>query len=178
MLTLLAKADPASSAELSSLYASWHGLVLACALRITGSRADAEDVLQTLFVRLARRSDLTELQQNAGAYFYRATVNASLDLLRARERLRTLEPPQREGSGGPAPDQMLRAQELEAALRRALGALPPTGAEMFVLRYVEDMDPKQIATLLNTSVPVVAVTLFRARRQLQKRLAAFQGDRS
>jgi DNA-directed RNA polymerase specialized sigma24 family protein len=46
---------------------------------------------------------------------------------------------------------------------------------MFVLRYLEGYDNREIAQLLETSRAVVAVSLFRARRQLQKEIAALAG---
>lgn len=165
--------DPPS--ELEQLFQRWHGLVLHSALRITGSRADAEDVLQTLFVRLARRADLSELKRDPGAYFYRATVNASLDLLRSRDARGALEPIPSDRLVEGDPERHLTQGELGDALRQQLGALHPTAAEMFILRYVEDLDHRQIARLMETSVAVVAVTLFRARRQLKKGLADYQG---
>jgi RNA polymerase sigma-70 factor (ECF subfamily) len=52
---------------------------------VTGSAEDAEDVLQTVFLRLLRRLP-PDLQKNPKAYLYRAAVNQSLDLIRRRRR--------------------------------------------------------------------------------------------
>src|SRR5215510_8382192 len=54
--------------------------------RITGNTSDAEDVLQTLFLRLLRRDYSRELGTNPKAYLYRATVNIALDVVRSRQR--------------------------------------------------------------------------------------------
>src|SRR5260370_2223658 len=63
--------------------------VFRAAYRITGNAGDAEDVLQTVFLRLARQETLSEIV-NLPAYLHRSAVNASLDLLRRSKESRTL----------------------------------------------------------------------------------------
>src|SRR5438270_2658706 len=58
-----------------------HGMVFRAAYRVTGNAADAEDVLQTVFLRLAGRDLGTDLVENIEAYLRRAAINASLNLL-------------------------------------------------------------------------------------------------
>ncbi|MBV9483569.1 MAG: hypothetical protein JO249_22880, partial [Acidobacteria bacterium] len=69
--------------QFSRLFEEYHGLVFRTAYRITGSAADAEDVLQNIFLRLMRRDSAAALI-NEESYFRRAALNASLDVLRAR----------------------------------------------------------------------------------------------
>ena len=76
----LVKNQPAS--ELETLFQAHHGRVFRTAQRITGSAADAEDVLQTVFLRLVRGQDDYDWSGNPEAYLSRAAINASLDLLR------------------------------------------------------------------------------------------------
>jgi RNA polymerase sigma-70 factor (ECF subfamily) len=59
-------------------------------------------------------------------------------------------------------------------LRAALGELSPRAAEMFTLRYVEDLDNREIAVLMRTSQAVVAVTLHQTRSKLKKRLVEME----
>ena len=68
--------------RLSDLFGTHHRRVMMAAYRITGSMADAEDVAQSVFLRLASSDDLTV--GNAGSYLYRAAINGALDLLRRR----------------------------------------------------------------------------------------------
>src|SRR5215831_8349197 len=68
--------------RLSDLFAMHHRRVLLAAYRITGSMADAEDVAQSVFLRLAASEDITVA--NAGSYLYRSAINGALDLLRRR----------------------------------------------------------------------------------------------
>ena len=62
--------------------------VFRAAYRITGNAGDAEDVLQTVFLRLVRQENLSEVS-NLAAYLHRSAVNASLDMLRRRRDART-----------------------------------------------------------------------------------------
>ena len=61
-------------------------LVYRTAYAVTGSHEDAEDILQTIFLRLIRRPLRPELTENPKAYLYRAAVNLSLDTIRSRRR--------------------------------------------------------------------------------------------
>jgi RNA polymerase sigma factor (sigma-70 family) len=72
-------------AGLAEVFERHYEAVFRAALRVTGNPADAEDVLQTVFLRvLARGGDVEDLALPA-AYFRRAAVNAAVDVLRRRE---------------------------------------------------------------------------------------------
>jgi RNA polymerase sigma-70 factor (ECF subfamily) len=145
--------------------------VFRTAYRITGNAADAEDVLQTIFLRLLRRDPSAPVLASDESYLRRAAVNASVDLIRARRAERivalteaaaiTVEP---------------STADLRDGLRRALAALSPQAAEIFALRHFEDFTNRQIAKALGISQVLVAVKLHRARQQLQKQLLSYLGD--
>src|SRR5262252_8069849 len=61
-------------------------LVYRVAYRVTGNNEDAEDVLQTLFLRLLRREILPDMERNPKAYMHRAAINIALDIVKARAR--------------------------------------------------------------------------------------------
>jgi RNA polymerase sigma factor (sigma-70 family) len=161
-----------SSDLLSQLFDEHHRRVLVAAYRITGSMADAEDVAQTVFLRLGTGPGLAV--SNAGSYLYRAAINGALDLLRRRKAAATepLEAAASSASKGLAgsPENEFSSRELARLLRQAIGELPPRAAEMFTLRYVEELGNREIAALMGTSQAVVAVTLYRTRSTLKKRL--------
>src|SRR5688500_12334786 len=71
--------------DVAALFEQHHALVFSAAYRVTGSAADAEDVLQTVFLRLVRRDPETALFKSASSYLHRAAVNAAVDLLRSRQ---------------------------------------------------------------------------------------------
>jgi RNA polymerase sigma factor (sigma-70 family) len=76
--------------EVETLFRAHHDRVFRAAHRITGSPADAEDVLQTVFLRLVKSGEAYDLSQNPEAYLSRAAINASLDLIRSRGRSKSV----------------------------------------------------------------------------------------
>jgi RNA polymerase sigma-70 factor (ECF subfamily) len=69
------------------------------------------------------------------------------------------------------------SRELSGILRQAIGELAPRAAEMFALRYLEELDNREIAELMGTSRAVVAVTLHQSRSKLKKRLIELQREK-
>jgi RNA polymerase sigma-70 factor (ECF subfamily) len=132
-------------------------------------------VAQSVFLRLAGGD---EAISNPGSYLYRAAINGALDLLRRRnsaanEPLESASAVASQGRGS-RPDAEAANSELMQWLRAALGELSPRAAEMFTLRYVEDLDNREIAVLMRTSQAVVAVTLHQTRSKLKKRLVEME----
>lgn len=156
--------------ELESVFDACHGLVFRTAYRITGNAADAEDVLQTVFLRLLRRDSANGPLKNPESYLRRAAIHASLDTVRA-------------GRGTHVPiDQVIEplAQsepvELRKSLILALARLSPREAEVFALRCFEDLSNKEIALTLGISQVHVAVILHRARTQIRAEFEGAQPD--
>ena len=142
------------------------------AYRITGNASDAEDVLQTIFLRLLRRNASVPSMANEESYLRRAAVNASLDLLRSRQTSPTVPLSEAIGGGENSP------AEMRDCLRRAFASLAPREAEIFALRHFEDFTNRQIAEALNMSQTLVAVILHRTRRRLQKEIRSYLGGQS
>ncbi|PYV74020.1 MAG: hypothetical protein DMG96_21430 [Acidobacteria bacterium] len=154
--------------ELARAFDDHHALVFRTAYRITGNAADAEDVLQTIFLRLLRQQDSNAVH-NQESYLRRAAVNTALDLIRSRredQAAELVDVP----SGARDPD----AGDLRAALRRALGRLTPKSAEIFALRFLEGVSNQEIARTLGVSRVLVAVSVHRARKQLQRDLNEYR----
>jgi RNA polymerase sigma-70 factor (ECF subfamily) len=163
--------------ELETLFQTHHGRVFRTAHRITGSAADAEDVLQTVFLRLIKGQETYDLSQNPEAYLSRAAINASLDLLRSRTRSKSvgLEDVASESlaTNERSPEVEHADRELQTLIRHAVSRLGTTAGEMFVLRYYEGYDNQEIAELTKTSALVVGVTLHRARTKLRKEIGRY-----
>jgi RNA polymerase sigma factor (sigma-70 family) len=165
-----------TSAPIAQLFRDHHRRVLVAAYRITGDMADAEDIAQSVFLRIA--SGDAAGMKNAPSYLYRAAINGALDLLRRRktagtEPLDVVADVVSTGAGA-HPEAEASGRELRAWLRAAIAELPARAAEMFTLRYIEDLGNREIAAMMGTSQAVVAVTLHNARSRLRKRLAEFE----
>jgi len=159
--------------DVERIFREHYVLVYRTAYRITGSFQDAEDVLQTLFLRLLRRERALDFQANPKGYLHRAAVNIALDVIKLRK-------PQVPADDEIAVDDRAgQATETQQLVRAALAELSPKLAEMFVLKHVEGYDNSEIAKLLSTSRGAVAVMLFRARTRLRKSIRrCMGGDKS
>jgi RNA polymerase sigma-70 factor (ECF subfamily) len=176
-LRLVTEPPNSPQTELETLFLSHHARVFRTAHRITGSPADAEDVLQTVFLRLVKGKESYDLSENAEAYLSRAAINASLDLMRSRGRAKSV------GLGDldtealeskfRSPEAEHADRELQTLIRQAVAGLGKTAGEMFVLRYYEGYDNQEIAKMLDTSQMVVGVVLHRARTKLRKEIGHY-----
>ena len=168
---------PSPPDEVELLFREHHDHVLRAAYRVTGSAVDAEDVLQTVFLRLVRRKEKVDLSPSPGSYLHRAAVNASLDLLRSRTRSRSVSieevAPSATESAEPNPETQHVDRELQNQIRRSIATLGPKAAEIVVLKYFEGHSNLEIAQILGTSQMVIGVLLHRARTRLRKEIAKF-----
>ncbi len=167
--------------ELERGFREHHGRVFRAAYRVTGNASDAEDVLQTVFLRLARNGWPGAAVGNIESYLHRAAVNAALDLVRARRdsqkvALEVVAPILQEDARL-EPDRRQSTQELGTLLRRAIARLSPRSAEMFALRYFEGYDNPEIARMCETTAANVAVTLHRTRAELQDAMRSYMETR-
>jgi RNA polymerase sigma-70 factor (ECF subfamily) len=168
--------------ELEELFLEHSSLIYRTAYAITGHRQDAEDVLQSIFVRLLQRGVTPGVSQHPARYLHRAAVNLSLNVLRSRQRRRlvdgidTLEIPAAAEHSDDAGERDERHQRLTAAI----ASLKPRALEILLLHYKHDYSDAQIATLLGTTRGTIAVTLFRIRARLRTllRAAGDEGERT
>jgi len=164
--------------EIERLFQDHHGRVFRAAFRITGNAGDAEDVLQTVFLRLLRQGWASDPISHMESYLRRAAVNAALDVVRARTGRPTV--PLEEAAGAedssPGPDREFHSSELRACMRHAMAGLPPKAAEIFALRYFEEFDNRDIARMTGATPTDVAVTLHRSRARLQQEIRSYFGD--
>jgi RNA polymerase sigma-70 factor (ECF subfamily) len=167
------------SAGLERVFVEHQARVFRAAYRITGNAQDAEDILQTVFLRLARQAEGTLDVANAASYLYRAAINSGFDVLRARRGRLSVPLDEAADAPGalPGPDAAHEAGEIRDWLRRALATLPPRAAEIFALRYLEGQANRDIARLLGISRVSVAVSLHRTRQRLQDELGQWRRGR-
>ena len=149
-------------AGFAGLYERHYEAVFRAALRVTGRPADAEDVLQTVFLRVLSASEQDEAARRPAAYFRRAAVNAAVDLLR-RRAVRD-EMPYDDAAPHAAIESGLLLKE---QLRRAIATLDSEDATLFVLRYVEGLSNQELADSFQLEKNNVAVRLHRIRLRLQ-----------
>jgi len=158
-----------------------HGLVFRTAYRITGNAGDAEDALQTVFLRLLRRGRNADPLENLESYLRRAAINAALDVVRARQSDQTVPLPEESSGQALAAPVQADISGLRQGLARAMSQLKPRQAEVFALRFLEGLSNREIAQSLGISQVLVAVIVHRTRQQLRRELRPYlgrSGDRS
>src|SRR4029078_10286859 len=132
---------------------------------------------KSIFRGLSNVQEDYDLSQNPEAYLSRAAINASLDLLRSRNRAKSvgLQDADAEAltSRFKSPETEHADRELQTLVRQAVSRLGKTAGEMFVLRYYEGFDNKDIAVMMKTSPLVVGVVLHRARTKLRKEIGHY-----
>src|SRR3954463_9941587 len=112
-----------SARDLETIFKEHHGMVFRAAYRVTGNAGDAEDVLQTVFLRLVKRDPDADPITNLPSFLHRAAVNAALDLVRSRQNFPNIplvdrEPVLAEGSHR-SPDRLHVSGEIREWLRLA-----------------------------------------------------------
>ncbi len=166
-----AKARPIvrSDAEIASAMGSWGKTVYRFALVATGSRADADDVYQDVFLRFAMDGTLHEDPSHLRAWLLRVTANRCHDIRRTPWHRRWVGPDALDGlpaEDGSDPVSALEYQDLWQAVER----LVPKEREAIHLVYGEGLSCNEAADILKTQPSTLRTRLQRARDHLKTML--------
>jgi len=156
-------------------------VVFSVALRMLGSRADAEDVAQQAFVDAFAALDRFrgEGRDNAfSSWILRIVVNRAKDILKSKKR--TEESLDVEVASDQAmfahdptnPETTLRQGQQRELLERALLRVPPKYREVLVLKDVEDLSYEEIRTILRLPITTLKIRVVRARAMMRAELEA------
>jgi len=163
------------------LYKRFGSRLYTVAYRMTGSAADAEDLVQDIFLQVYRRLDTYRGDAALGTWLHRIAVNACLDFVRSKqgrrrrvtdtgEDLDALEAP----AAGPwRAGAALDRMELE----RAIAQLPPSYRRAFLLHDVEGLEHHEIGETLGIAEGTSKSLLFKARMRLRVLLRGRPGER-
>jgi RNA polymerase sigma-70 factor (ECF subfamily) len=162
----LERVESRDMAALGELFTLFGDLVFRTAFRLTGSRPDAEDVTQELFLRLPDVvGGFTGPAASFPGWFRRVAVRQALVHLRTGRRRREVN------VEGVAALVMSPVTPLDrVTLDGALAQLPDDYRTVFLLKEVEGYDHAEIAELLGISTANSEVRLHRARRKLRELL--------
>ncbi|WKL57614.1 sigma-70 family RNA polymerase sigma factor [Asticcacaulis sp. ZE23SCel15] len=140
-------------------------------MRRTGSQADAEELVQELFLRLLRRKDLFSLQ-NLDGYVFETASNLIRDKVRrdtARSKDRHDDVSDLDiATDAPSAEQSLEARQRLNRMLAALDTLPARAQTIVILRRFEDMSYAQIAKRLGISISAVEKHMVRAMDALKQ----------
>jgi RNA polymerase sigma-70 factor (ECF subfamily) len=144
------------------------------AYRLSGNRADAEDLTQETFVRVFK--SLAEYTPGTfEGWLHRITTNLFLDLVRRRQRIRFDALPDDAGdrlaSKTSGPEQAYAEMHLDPEIQQALDALPADFRAAVVLCDLEELSYEEIAATLGIKVGTVRSRIHRGRVILREALA-------
>jgi RNA polymerase sigma-70 factor, ECF subfamily len=140
-------------------------MIFGVAWRMLGHASDAEDVVQEVFAEAYRTSKGKKIVCWT-AFLRKIAACRALDALRQRKRFEPL-PSEGISSMVAEPAMVAVSRELEARLQNALRELPGREAEVFCLRYFEDLPYREIADALEISPTAVSTALNQARSRLE-----------
>ncbi|MBI2487969.1 MAG: sigma-70 family RNA polymerase sigma factor [Deltaproteobacteria bacterium] len=158
------------------------------ALRITRNPNDAEEVLQDVFLTLAKKIDTFRGEAKFSSWLYRVTVNASYMHLRAERKHETdisLEdyvPYDENGTlmgrvaskdWSERPDKALFSKEAMEMIEKAVKELPESYRVVFHLRDIEGLSNEEVSEILGLSVAAVKSRLHRGRLFLRDKLSDY-----
>jgi RNA polymerase sigma-70 factor (ECF subfamily) len=171
-----------SAETLEGLVARHGNRVYQLAYRLTRSTADAEDVLQDVFLKLYRSWSHVAACENLDGLLTRVVTNACIDLLRSRRcRGSTAEPATLARLSAPSdcPSQAIEEREFDEKLKAALEELPPRQMAALILFDHEGLKAKEVGRILNLTEGAVRRYVFEGRRKVKDILAPYlRGDQS
>lgn len=174
---LLQKAQEGDRKAFEALVALHSRRVYNLALGYTGRHHDAEEIAQTVFVKVWKALPQFRGASAFSTWLYRLTLNACTDHYR-RERKRrgdlSLDDPDLAPirDAAPSPEEIVIQREEEAILRKALAELPEQHRVILILREMDGLDYQEIAQVLDLEMGTVKSRLARARRALREKLLA------
>jgi len=170
----MAQADTKPAQTFSQLLVVERPSLMRLARRILGDASLAEDIIQTLWLRVQRIADPAAIQDKR-AYLYRLALNLTSDQMRSRKRGAALftDPAEDARMIDAAPTtetRIIHRQRLDL-LSAAIDELPPRCREVFVLRRIEGLPPGEVAQRLGITPNAVAKHVRHAISHCQTRLA-------
>ena len=174
--------DPAAWEEIVQRY---HRRIYNICYRFAGSAEDAQDLTQEVFIRMYRTLDSFDVSKGAfTTWLTTMTRNLLVDHFRKTKQERMTDSLDRTSSDredamplgeripdeGPAPDSGVQSRETREAVHMALGKLSPELREAVILRDLQDMDYREIATVLKVPEGTVKSRINRGRAELARLL--------
>lgn len=174
--TVIRRVQSGDAEAFALLVEAYQKTIYNLCLRMTGNRADAEDLSQEVFLTAYRRLGDFRGESRFSAWLCRIASNACIDFLRRSRRQEALSLTRDEDDGEQAewavadesfsPERLLERRMTREALRRGLAALEPEQRQILLLRELEGLRYDEIARALAIGEGTVKSRLFRARKKL------------
>lgn len=168
-----------------AVYDEFHPKILHYVRRMVGVQ-DAEDVTQVVFEKVLRGLHQFKGESSLATWIYRIATNSSLDRLKSAAHRRSAAGPLAPfplefvetvpwGAAGLAqktqsPDQKIIRDEMQSCIREFVDRLPEDYRTIIILNELKGFTNRELADILQISLPATKIRLHRARAQLKKGL--------
>lgn len=157
-------------------------------LKMLGNAQDAEDILQTTFLKALKHLPAFEGRSSLSTWLYRIATNEALMFLRRKRPDFSLDeepadsegetlPPVELADWGALPESELLSGEARKQLDLAIASLPEKLRIVFLLRDLEGLSIKETGETLKLTETAVKTRLLRARLHLREQLSVYYGER-
>ncbi|MBI3088148.1 MAG: sigma-70 family RNA polymerase sigma factor [Candidatus Omnitrophica bacterium] len=184
---LIAKLQARDESALEALMVQYQARVFGLALRLTGNRQDAEEVLQDVFLAVFQKIGGFRGDSKLSSWIYRITTNAALMKLRKRPKVKEIPLAEELGPAmtdegmiaepvvdwSRLPNDELDRKELGQRIEQAMNLLPADYRSVVVLRDVEGLSEQEACEILSLSEAALKSRLHRGRLFLRKQLADY-----
>jgi len=172
LMAAIAKGDRESFRVLAERYMK---LLYSVAFRMFPQRADAEDVVQEVLLRLWNKAHLWKEGTGAtvSTWLYRLAYNLCIDQKR-KSRYKTVELDEAHPDEGKTADRKMQDKQRSAIVRAALQKLPERQRAALVLCHYQGLSNAQAADIMGVTVKAIEGLLVRARQALQQDLKKFR----
>jgi RNA polymerase sigma-70 factor (ECF subfamily) len=157
---LVARAGEGDLRAIEEIYRRHRGWVTSLALRFTGRREDALDVLQEAFTHLLRQLPAFTLTSTLRAYFFPVVKHLSVDVARRRAQATSLDPAQHDGA--------VEWRPPDTDVGRMVATLPEAQREVLLMRFELGMRLEEIAQSLAIPLGTVKSRLHLALKALRE----------
>jgi RNA polymerase sigma-70 factor, ECF subfamily len=163
--------DPQVGTDFASLVETYSALLFRVAHSVLRSRAEAEDVVQGVFLRVLKHRRSLPAVRDLRVWLVRITWNLALDHRRRirPEQLDDLFAESLIASSVPADEALDQAQRMKSVLRE-MERLPKAERHVMLLSAIDELETAEMAQVLGRSESAIRALLFRARARLRERL--------
>ncbi len=166
---LMVQVSQGRVAAMGELFERHHAALYRFCLRLTGNRAESEDLVQDVFMKMLKHKDSFKHDQAFTPWMYRIAHNVAVDHLRRSSRAAQPEEDlDTRPSELPGSEERVAEHEQVSLVRRALLALPPDRREVLLMSRYEMKSYEEVAEALGVSVGTVKTRVHRAVRQLRE----------